>query len=300
MNTVNYTIIPTLTQYSEPERDAELELKWNQVKTAVDNGSWNAMYAKDGAEFDSIVAKMKTDLDAYGYQDAWIGAANRPRSSSPCSKQPPLPCRRLTQRRSRAAFTVTLKMAKDREKSSVTRAFWTAYVQNLKHGVPLSPILLAGIYATWRRCFDKLEGYALSRRWPTARTCSAFSAGGPRTPGRRCSATACRITATRLTAGWKSCPVWGISRYTSRAAMLHSADQEFALKNQEQSRGFSCWAQLQLFHDACMNLRAGLDVIEEHSPLDGCQVVIVPTHFITDPAVVERLEARSTTYRPSR
>ena len=161
MNTVNYTIIPTLTQYSEPERDAELELKWNQVKTAVDNGSWNAMYAKDGAEFDSIVAKMKTDLDAYGYQDAWIGAANRPRSSSPCSKQPPLPCRRLTQRRSRAAFTVTLKMAKDREKSSVTRAFWTAYVQNLKHGVPLSPILLAGIYATWRRCFDKLEGNPL-------------------------------------------------------------------------------------------------------------------------------------------
>lgn len=69
MNTVNYTIIPTLSQYSEPERDAELELKWNQVKTAVVNGSWNAMYAKDDAEFDSIVAKMKTDADAYGYQD---------------------------------------------------------------------------------------------------------------------------------------------------------------------------------------------------------------------------------------
>lgn len=69
MNTVNYTIIPTLSQYSEPERDAELELKWNQVKTAVVNGSWNAMYAKDDAEFDSIVAKMKTDADAYGYAD---------------------------------------------------------------------------------------------------------------------------------------------------------------------------------------------------------------------------------------
>lgn len=69
MNTVNYTIIPTLSQYSEPERDAELELKWNQVKTAVVNGSWNAMYAKDDAEFDSIISKMKTDADAYGYQD---------------------------------------------------------------------------------------------------------------------------------------------------------------------------------------------------------------------------------------
>lgn len=72
--------------------------------------------------------------------------------------------------------------------------------------------------------------------------------------------------------------------------MLYSADQEYALKNQEQSRGFSYWTQLRLFHDACMNLGADLDVIEEHSPLGGYRVVIVPTHFITDPAVVERLE----------
>lgn len=62
-----------------------------------------------------------------------------------------------------AAFTVTLKMAEDREESGVTRAFWTAYVQNLKHGVPLSLILLAGVYATWInwQCFDKLEGNPL-------------------------------------------------------------------------------------------------------------------------------------------
>lgn len=62
-----------------------------------------------------------------------------------------------------AAFSVTLKMTEDGEESGMTRAFWTAYVQNLKHGVPLSLILLVGIYATWInwQCFDKLEGNPL-------------------------------------------------------------------------------------------------------------------------------------------
>lgn len=62
-----------------------------------------------------------------------------------------------------AAFSVTLKMAEDREESGVTRAFWAAYVQNLKHGVPLSLILLVGIYAIWInwQCFDRLEGNPL-------------------------------------------------------------------------------------------------------------------------------------------
>lgn len=45
-----------------------------------------------------------------------------------------------------------------------------------------------------------------------------------------------------------------------------------------------------MFHDACMNLGVDLDVIEEHASLDGYKVVIVPTHFITDPQVVARLE----------
>ena len=58
-----------MTGYHEPPREAELDLKWNQVKTTVVNGSWNAMYAKSDAEFDSIVSQMKTDADAYGYED---------------------------------------------------------------------------------------------------------------------------------------------------------------------------------------------------------------------------------------
>lgn len=43
-----------------------------------------------------------------------------------------------------AAYTVTLKIVEDREGSSMTVQFWKAYVQNLKHGIPLSLILLAG------------------------------------------------------------------------------------------------------------------------------------------------------------
>lgn len=59
-----------------------------------------------------------------------------------------------------AAFTVTLKMAEDREESGVTAAFWSAYIKNLKHGIPLTLIFLVGIYSVWMdwQLFDKLEG----------------------------------------------------------------------------------------------------------------------------------------------
>lgn len=43
-----------------------------------------------------------------------------------------------------AAFTVTLKMTEDREDPGMTVQFWKAYIKNLKHGIPLSLILLAG------------------------------------------------------------------------------------------------------------------------------------------------------------
>ncbi len=43
-----------------------------------------------------------------------------------------------------AAFSVTLKMTEDREGTSMTVQFWKAYIKNLKHGIPLSLILLAG------------------------------------------------------------------------------------------------------------------------------------------------------------
>lgn len=48
-----------------------------------------------------------------------------------------------------AAYTVTLKMAEDCEDYSMTAQFWKAYVKNLKHGVPLSLVLLAACGSIW-------------------------------------------------------------------------------------------------------------------------------------------------------
>ena len=69
MNTVNYTVVPVVSTYHEPAREAELELKWNQVKTAVVNGTWNAMYARNDADFEKIVSQMRADCEGYGYAD---------------------------------------------------------------------------------------------------------------------------------------------------------------------------------------------------------------------------------------
>ena len=59
-----------------------------------------------------------------------------------------------------AAFTVTLKMTEGREGLSMTVQFWSAFVQNLKHGIPLTLILLAGIWSVWMdwQIFDKFDG----------------------------------------------------------------------------------------------------------------------------------------------
>ncbi len=75
-----------------------------------------------------------------------------------------------------------------------------------------------------------------------------------------------------------------------QVAMLYGADQEFALKNQRQSEGFAYWTQLRLFHDACMGLGIGLDILPEDAPLEGYKAVLAPTHYVTDPALARRLE----------
>lgn len=58
-----------------------------------------------------------------------------------------------------AAFTVTLKMTEDREDPGMTVQFWSAYVRNLKHGIPLTLILAAAAYSVWIdwQLFEKLE-----------------------------------------------------------------------------------------------------------------------------------------------
>ena len=144
-----------------------------------------------------------------------------------------------------------------------------------------------------------LEGYALQAvahgadlisffRWRTSYTGAEMFCHGlldhSNAPNRRLA------ELEKLCRRLERLPGLGDTTLHSQAAMLYSADQEFSLKNQEQGQGFSYWTQLRRFHDACMNLGVNLDVVEEHAPLDGYKVVIVPTHFITDPRVVERLE----------
>ena len=57
-----------------------------------------------------------------------------------------------------AAFTVLLKMSEDREDIGITRAFWSAWVANLKHGIVLTLALLACAWSAWMswQLFEKL------------------------------------------------------------------------------------------------------------------------------------------------
>lgn len=59
-----------------------------------------------------------------------------------------------------AAFTITLKMVEESESSAIVVPFWSAFVHNLRHGIPLTLILLVGIWAAWLdwQLFENLEG----------------------------------------------------------------------------------------------------------------------------------------------
>lgn len=62
----NYRLAPG-TMYSATPRSEELDLIWQQVATCIKNGSWEAIYAKDDATFDSVVANMISQANEYGY-----------------------------------------------------------------------------------------------------------------------------------------------------------------------------------------------------------------------------------------
>lgn len=55
------------TNYSTGVKDDELTTTWNQVKECVKTYSWNAIYAKNDTEFDSIIADFKAKAKEYGY-----------------------------------------------------------------------------------------------------------------------------------------------------------------------------------------------------------------------------------------
>jgi multiple sugar transport system substrate-binding protein/putative aldouronate transport system substrate-binding protein len=54
-------------------RTMELEQKYNQVSTAIKDGSWRAIYARNDAEFERIVAEMIAQAKGLGYDEciAW-------------------------------------------------------------------------------------------------------------------------------------------------------------------------------------------------------------------------------------
>lgn len=57
------------TSYKESSRSADLKLIWEQVATAIVDYSWKAIYAKDDAEYNSIVAEMIKKVKQYDPDD---------------------------------------------------------------------------------------------------------------------------------------------------------------------------------------------------------------------------------------
>ncbi|MCL1820578.1 MAG: extracellular solute-binding protein [Oscillospiraceae bacterium] len=55
--------------YVQSRKGSELQATWTQLQTCIQDGSWNAIYAKDDAEFEAILAKMRKDAYDYGFQD---------------------------------------------------------------------------------------------------------------------------------------------------------------------------------------------------------------------------------------
>ncbi len=64
--TKNFKVAPATTM-SESDQSDDLKIVWNQVTKCIVQYSWKAIYAKDNAEFDQIVAEMKKMTADYGY-----------------------------------------------------------------------------------------------------------------------------------------------------------------------------------------------------------------------------------------
>ena len=68
LDSTDYTMV-TKPIYTSEEKSGELDLKWQQVGKAIREGSWKAIYAKTDAEFDALVAEMRTAAEGYGYAE---------------------------------------------------------------------------------------------------------------------------------------------------------------------------------------------------------------------------------------
>lgn len=61
------------TDFTTSVKSDEFSTTWNQVRDCIRTATWNAIYAKDDAEFNEIIAQAKIDAAAYGYDEciAW-------------------------------------------------------------------------------------------------------------------------------------------------------------------------------------------------------------------------------------
>ncbi len=64
MDTTNYKVALG-TSYTESKRSDDLKIIWEQVAECIVNYSWQAIYAKDDAEYDKIVNEMITKCNEY-------------------------------------------------------------------------------------------------------------------------------------------------------------------------------------------------------------------------------------------
>ena len=80
----NYRAVAIGTDFVKPPRDAALDIKYKQVSTAIKDGTWKAMYAKNDEEFEQLVNQMIDSAKSYGYDEcvAWDIAQGKARAEA--------------------------------------------------------------------------------------------------------------------------------------------------------------------------------------------------------------------------
>lgn len=76
----------------------------------------------------------------------------------------------------------------------------------------------------------------------------------------------------------------------NRVAILYSSEQEYGFKIQPQVEGMHYFTQLKAYHDAFTSLGIGVDIIDWRSDLSEYDIVVAPTIYVTNNAIIESLE----------
>lgn len=76
----------------------------------------------------------------------------------------------------------------------------------------------------------------------------------------------------------------------SDAAILYSAENEWAFKIQPQTYGMNYFEQLKLLHNAFTRTGLNVDIINEHSDFEKYKIIAAPTMYVTDPGTADRLK----------